>query len=289
MVYASSETLHWHVIVRSWLKQLPEEPLTQKLKDQLWTLFETHIENTFEFMESKNFREPIPTVKLNSVISMCRLLEAIVDHTVDLHQFEGDRLKNAVNKVFIYALAWAFGGSIDSAHYSSFEVYMGTAFAISDLPKTSIFDNQFIPAERLEYTPWTTNMPKFEYSKDKSFFELVVPTKDTVRFSWLLKLNILKGFPIFLTGMTGVGKSIITQSVITELKGSSKPYEAIQISFSSQTSSKETQNLIEEKLEKRRKNLLAGPNGKKVILFIDDVNMPAYDTYGTQSPIELLR
>ena len=66
-------------------------------------------------------------------------------------------------------------------------------------------------------------------------------------------------------------------------------YEAIMLSFSSQTSSKETQNQIEDKLEKRRRTLLAGPNGKKVILFIDDVNMPAYDNYGTQMPIELLR
>lgn len=58
-------------------------------------------------------------------------------------------------------------------------------------------------------------------------------------------------------------------------------YEAIMLSFSSQTSSKETQNQIEDKLEKRRRNLLAGPNSKKVVLFIDDVNMPAYDNYGT--------
>ena len=61
------------------------------------------------------------------------------------------------------------------------------------------------------------------------------------------------------------------------------------MSFSSQTAAKETQLSIEEKLEKRRRNLLAGPNGKKVVLFIDDVNMPSYDEFGTQAPIELLR
>ena len=96
-----------------------------------------------------------------------------------------------MNKVFIYSLAWSFGACIESHHYSSFEVYLGTAFNISDLPKTSIFDNQFAIGEILEYTPWTTNMPTFEYSKDKSYFELVVPTKDTVRFSWLLKYQII--------------------------------------------------------------------------------------------------
>lgn len=93
---------------------------------------------------------------------------------------------------------------------------------------------------------------------------------------------------MFFTGITGVGKSIIANSTIADMKKHMN-YEAIILSFSSQTSSKETQNQIEDKLEKRRRTLLGGPNGKKVILFIDDVNMPAYDDYGTQMPIELLR
>jgi dynein heavy chain len=45
------------------------------------------------------------------------------------------------------------------------------------------------------------------------------------------------------------------------------------MSFSTQTSAKETQISIEEKLEKRRRNLLAGLCSKKVVLFVDDVNM----------------
>ena len=93
----------------------------------------------------------------------------------------------------------------------------------------------------LDYSTWSSSLPKFEYDPKKSFFELVVPTKDTVRFSWLLKYSVKNGNPVFFTGITGVGKSIIANSTIQELK-KQQNYEAIVLSFSSQTSSKETQN-----------------------------------------------
>ena len=63
----------------------------------------------------------------------------------------------------------------------------------------------------------------------------------------------------------------------------------IAVNFSAQTNSKRTQAIIESNLEKRRKNILGAPKDKKVVLFIDDLNMPKLDTYGSQPPIELLR
>jgi dynein heavy chain len=48
-------------------------------------------------------------------------------------------------------------------------------------------------------------------------YEIIVPTKDTIRYSWLLKTNLLLGFPVFLTGVSGVGKSIITKSTLQNL------------------------------------------------------------------------
>ena len=61
------------------------------------------------------------------------------------------------------------------------------------------------------------------------------------------------------------------------------------MSFTAQTSSRRTEEIIELRLDKKRKTLLGAPLGKKVIAFVDDVNMPQPDEFGAQEPIELLR
>ena len=49
------------------------------------------------------------------------------------------------------------------------------------------------------------------------------------------------------------------------------------------------QVILEQPLEKRSGVRYGPPGGKRLIYFIDDMNMPYVDKYDTQSPIELAR
>ena len=61
------------------------------------------------------------------------------------------------------------------------------------------------------------------------------------------------------------------------------------MNFSSRTTSLDVQRNLEANVEKRTKDTYGPPPGKRLIVFIDDMNMPQVDTYGTQQPIALLK
>lgn len=54
--------------------------------------------------------------------------------------------------------------------------------------------------------PWEKTIPPFEYNREQPFFEMLVPTTDTVRYGYLMEKLLSVRRSVLFTGDTGVGK-----------------------------------------------------------------------------------
>jgi dynein heavy chain, axonemal len=68
----------------------------------------------------------------------------------------------------------------------------------------------------IKIVPWSKKVPQFTYQKELPFFQILVPTIDTVRYSKMLEILIQTQKATFFTGITGVGKSVIIQNLIAK-------------------------------------------------------------------------
>lgn len=71
------------------------------------------------------------------------------------------------------------------------------------------FDYFFDMKKDKAFKPWAGKVPAFVYDKDLSYFDLIVPTQDTTKFTFLLEALLAIERPMFFTGASGVGKSAI--------------------------------------------------------------------------------
>jgi len=99
----------------------------------------------------------------------------------------------------------------------------------------------------------------------------------------------VSGFNVLYMAETGVGKSVVVQAFLDKMSQGDHGYVSYTMGYSAQIKPRNLKDVMETKLEKKRKNLLGPPSGKKMLFFIDDLNMPALEIYGAQPPNELLR
>lgn len=154
--------------------------------------------------------------------------------------------------------------------------------------------------------PEEGNIYNYRYSiEDKSYFlweesnrntvidnklqyhEIMIPTADSARNIYFLKLLICNEKHVLNCGPTGTGKSLNINQLLNKELGDD--YQYISMVFSAQTGCNQTQDTIDGKLDKLRKGVYGPPIGKKCIIFVDDLNMPKKEEYGAQPPIELIR
>ncbi|CAH8497721.1 unnamed protein product, partial [Dicrocoelium dendriticum] len=290
MVFVDSADLGWMPYVQTWLAS-HEAALTKPVTDYLRNLFSTYVDPCLKFT-NQQCTALIPQVPIAQVQTMCKLLEVLLTHPgsppMDLDR---NKLNPILAMSFVFAMLWGLAGGLIYPNWDSIDLFIRNLFddlGDARLPQHGDLWSCYVDSETRRMDSWEKMLSPFTYQKKVPFFDMIVPTVDTVRFGYLFDKLLAAHQSVLFTGPTGVGKSVVARSTLNDI-AAARDYAPVFLNFSAQTSSNRTQEMIEAKLEKKRKGVRGAPKGKRVILFVDDLNMPKQDYYGSQAPIELLR
>ena len=161
---------------------------------------------------------------------------------------------NYINLTFVYcyAFVWGIGESLVLQSRERLDSIVKDFFSNLNLPlHNSIFDLKLVKkGDTWRFLLFEDKIPKFKYYKDILYINIFVHTVDTIKFSYLLEKLILQHTPTFITGKTGVGKTVIIKQTLAKLAETGL-ITPLFLNFSAQTSPIAVQGSIESKLVKK--------------------------------------
>ncbi|XP_050636999.1 dynein axonemal heavy chain 1 [Macaca thibetana thibetana] len=310
MVYLEPSILGLMPFIECWLKKLP--PLLKPYEEHFKALFVSFLEESISFVRS-SVKEVIASTNCNLTMSLLKLLDCFFKPFLPregLKKIPSEKLSRVAELIepwFIFSLIWSVGATGDSNGRTSFSHWLrlkmeneqltllfpeeGLVFdyRLEDAGISGTNDNEDEEEEhkQVAWVKWMDSSAPFTMVPDTNYCNIIVPTMDTVQMSHLLDMLLTNKKPVLCIGPTGTGKTLTISDKL--LKNLALEYVSHFLTFSARTSANQTQDVIDSKLDKRRKGVFGPPLGRSFIFFIDDLNMPALETYGAQPPIELLR
>ena len=302
VIYFGPTELGWRPYAHYWMKKYfkDESVLPNELQNYLNQLFEGKVDDVIDNMEDLYntgccFMKPT----ISSMIrSLCQLLEFYItkEHGFIGREMEGlnnqdqlGRYKKWIIMCFALAMVWGCFGCVNNKGCPRVESFIRNKFNEIKLESSQVVMENYYDFERHDYVKFSTENYPFKYTKAMPFSSIYVPTIDSLRYSFILETLLNLRGNVYVTGETGTGKTAIIQNIIKKLNDTEE-WTFIRMNFSAQTSSKEIQSGLENKLEQEKgKKFLWGQGGKKCLIYIDDVNMPEPNEWGAHPPIELLR
>ncbi|KAF8640937.1 hypothetical protein AX17_000584 [Amanita inopinata Kibby_2008] len=203
-----------------------------------------------------------------------------------------ERIEQYVTKRLLVSIVWAFSGDAKLDLRSEMGEHLRNHTGI-DLPP-------FIPGYSLidfdaqvstgEWVGWQSRVPVIEIEAHSvTAADVVVPTVDTVRHEDVLYSWLSEHKPLMLCGPPGSGKTMTLFSALRKLPD----MEVVGLNFSSATTPELILKTFEQYCEYRKtpNGVILAPIqiGRWLVVFCDEINLPAADKYGTQRVISFIR
>jgi dynein heavy chain len=237
-------------------------------------------------------RQILPVNPLSLVVQLGDMLDAAFQNIQTPSE-------EALEALFIQAIVWSLGAPLLSEDRGKFSdavkklselsvVNVSGPVSVGQLPGSDrLLYDYYFAVEKRQWIPWDEMVSNYIHKPTVSFHDILVPTVDTVRHTWVLQQFHSIKRPILFVGDVGTSKTVTMQAFLRNLPSESNIL--LNINFSSRTTSMDVQKIVEGNIEKRTKDVFGPPGGKRLLIFVDDLNMPGKDKYGTQQPVALLK
>lgn len=280
ILYINPQDLGWSPSVNSWINTRTE--LSEK--SLLTVLFEKYIPPLLD--SHKRFKKITPISEIAMIQMTCFLLDCLLTP----QNVPSECPKDWYETYFVFAVIWGFGSACFQDQLldwrNEFSKWWNNEFKVIKFPPIGTVFNYFIDPETKQFLPWSDLVPKYEMDTDIPLQSTLVPTADTTRLRWFMDILIEKKHPVMLVGGAGSGKSVIVSDKLQQL---SDNYVVQNVPFNFYSTSEMLQKVLEKPLEKKAGRNFGPPGGKQMIYFIDDMNMPMVDTYGTVQAHTIIR
>uniref|UniRef100_UPI000FC45FB7 Dynein axonemal heavy chain 10 n=1 Tax=Bos taurus TaxID=9913 RepID=UPI000FC45FB7 len=296
MVYVDPKNLKYQPYWKKWVNQIPNK-MEQGYLESLFEkyvpyLIDVIVEGIVDGRQGEKLKTIVPQTDLNMVTQLAKMLDSLLEGEIE----EPDLLEC----YFLEALYCSLGSCLLEDGRAKFDECIkriaslptadteGIWASPGELPGQlpTLYDFHFDSTQK-KWIPWNQLVPEYVHSRERKFVDILVHTVDTTRTTWTLEQMVKIRQPVLLVGESGTSKTATTHNFLKNLNEETNI--VLMVSFSSRTTSMDIQRNLEANVEKRTKDTYGPPMGKRLLVFMDDMNMPKVDEYGTQQPIALLK
>uniref|UniRef100_A0A4W6EPY2 Dynein axonemal heavy chain 5 n=1 Tax=Lates calcarifer TaxID=8187 RepID=A0A4W6EPY2_LATCA len=280
MVFMSSSVLNWSPILEGWLKKRSSQEA-----DVLRELFSSSFSELYRFsVQSLEFK--IDMLEAFVIMQCINMLQGLIPPK---EQF-GDLSREHLERLYVFALMWSIGALLELDDRRKMEIWLrGNDSIYLNLPDIPLDSEDTMFDYHVTWIHWSTRVEEYVYPSEitPEYSSILVPNVDNVRTDFLIQTIAKQGKAVLLIGEQGTAKTVIIKGYMS--KYDPETHMGKSLNFSSATTPLMFQRTVESYVDKRMGTTYGPPAGKKMSIFIDDINMPVINEWGDQVTNEIVR
>ena len=194
MVYLEPVHLGWEPLVTTWFEEMETGIIHEKYLKKIKAVLNGCLQKMLPLVRKS--KEVIVSVNSNLVTSCLRLIKIFLNKDV-IKLDDPEKVPEPEKTVTIYvafAVIWSLGANLHDKSRIIFGSYLKGEIAthMEGFPEGDVYEYGINPqTHALEQ--WTKRIPEFTFNPEQNFFDILVPTSDTVKYNYLLEILLNNG------------------------------------------------------------------------------------------------